>query len=66
MKYSCRDCAYFQSDPQWLENALPGLNAFSSAYSVARGESGICMKRDLYLAPDIQCKDFVLIGKIRK
>jgi len=60
MKYSCRDCKYFQSDPQWLENAMPGLNSLSSAYGTARGEAGICTKRDLYLDPDIQCRDFLL------
>jgi len=66
MKYTCRDCRYFRSDPRWLENELPGLNALSSAYGAARGEAGICTKRDLYLAPDIQCRDFLLVETIRK
>ncbi len=59
MEITCRDCKYFHNDPQWLEKAFPGLNALSSAYGCARGEAGVCTKRDLYLSPVSKCKDFV-------
>ncbi|OHE57786.1 MAG: hypothetical protein A2Z47_04585 [Thermodesulfovibrio sp. RBG_19FT_COMBO_42_12] len=58
MKYTCRDCKYFNNDPAFLEKAFPGLNALSSAYGSTRGENGICSKRDLYLSPIKQCGDF--------
>lgn len=58
MKFTCRDCKYFNNDPHWLEEALPGLNALSSAYGATRGENGICTKSDLYLSPVKQCRDF--------
>lgn len=58
MEKTCRDCKYFNNDPAWLERAFPGLNALSSAYGTARGEAGICSKRDLYLSPIKKCKYF--------
>ena len=58
MQHTCRDCRYFNNDPAWLEKALPGLNALSSAYACTRGENGICTKRDIYLSPAAKCKDF--------
>jgi len=58
MNNTCRDCRYFNNDPAWLEKALPGLNALSSAYGATRGENGICIKRDLYLSPIDKCRDF--------
>jgi len=58
MKYTCRDCRFFNNDPAWLEKAFPGLNALSSAYGSTRGENGVCSKRDLYLSPIKKCKDF--------
>lgn len=58
MGITCRECKYFNNDPAWLERVLPGLNALSSAYGSARGEAGICNKRDLYLSPIKKCKYF--------
>lgn len=58
MQYTCRDCKYFNNDPGWLEQVFPGLNALSSAYGTARGEAGICNKRDIYLSPVQKCKYF--------
>ncbi len=57
---TCRDCKYFNNDPEWLEKELLGLNALSSAYSSARGEAGVCIKLDLYLSPIKKCIYFEL------
>jgi hypothetical protein len=61
MEKTCRDCKYFNNDPAWLERAFPGLNALSSAYGTARGEAGVCSKRDLYLSPIKSCTQFELL-----
>jgi hypothetical protein len=61
--FTCRDCKYFNNDPAWLERAFPGLNALSSAYGTARGEAGVCSKRDLYLSPIKKCKYFDYIDQ---
>ncbi len=58
MVVTCRDCSYFNNDPAFLEKAFPGLNALSSAYGTARGEAGICSKRDIYLSPIKKCNYF--------
>jgi len=58
MNYTCRDCKYFNNDPEWIETVFPGLNALSSAYGTARGEAGVCIKRDLYLFPVKKCVFF--------
>jgi hypothetical protein len=58
MDITCRECKHFNNDPAWLERELPGLNALSSAYSSARGEAGICVKRDIYLSPIKKCNYF--------
>jgi len=58
MGNTCRDCIYFENNPRWLENELPGLNALSSAYGSARGEAGICSKLDIYLSPVKKCDFF--------
>lgn len=58
MEHTCRDCVYFNNDPAWIEKAFPGLNSLSSAYGTARGEAGICSKRDIYLSPVSKCTDF--------
>jgi hypothetical protein len=60
---TCRDCKYFNNDPDWLEQALPGLNALSSAYGATRGENGICTKHDIFLSPEKQCRDFEVQSK---
>jgi|RifCSP19_3_1023858.scaffolds.fasta_scaffold15337_3 hypothetical protein len=58
MGLTCRDCIHFNNDPAWLERVFPGLNALSSAYGSARGEAGICNKRDIYLSPIKKCAYF--------
>jgi hypothetical protein len=58
MTFTCRDCRYFNNEPAFLERAFPGLNALSSAYGATNGENGICTKRDIYLSPVKQCRDF--------
>ncbi|MEW6214734.1 MAG: hypothetical protein AB1478_05945 [Nitrospirota bacterium] len=58
MRLTCMECVYFNNDPAWLEKVFPGLNALSSAYGATRGESGICIKKDIYLSPVRQCSDF--------
>lgn len=57
---TCRDCKYFNNDPAWLEREFLGMNILSSAYSSARGEAGVCIKRDLYLSPIKKCIYFEL------
>lgn len=63
MKHTCRDCKFFCNDPAWLEREFPGMNALSSAYSTIRGEAGVCMMHDIYLAPVISCRYFTHISK---
>lgn len=55
---SCRDCKFFIHDPAGLERALPGLAILSSAYGAARGATGLCERRDLFLTPAPACPQF--------
>jgi hypothetical protein len=52
MGLTCRDCIHFNNDPAWLERVFPGLNALSSAYGSARGEAGVCNKRNYFAHTD--------------
>jgi hypothetical protein len=56
----CRNCGYFHNDPQFLETAIKGLNAMSSAWGSVRAEDGLCQRHDRYLTADSGCADFTL------
>jgi len=57
---TCRDCKYFNDDPQYLERELKGLTILSSAYGSTRANAGICDKLNLFLEPIRagECPDF--------
>ncbi len=58
MSANCSDCRHFQADPASIEAAFPGLSSLSSAYSSVRGDAGLCLRRDLFVAPSKRCEDF--------
>jgi hypothetical protein len=55
---TCRDCINFRNDPAELEFAIAGMTSLSSAYIAARGEDGLCIKRDRYVGPAARCSDY--------
>lgn len=54
----CRNCRHFRNDPAYLEAAIKGLSALSSAYASVRGDDGLCLAHDRYLSADAGCRDF--------
>jgi len=54
----CRDCRHFRNDPEYLEGAIKGLSALSSASASVRAEDGLCLFHDRYLSADSSCSDF--------
>ncbi len=60
---TCFDCRHFVNDPRQLELSIPGLNTLSSAYASVRGESGLCSRLDLFLAPGGDCPNFEREGE---
>jgi len=58
MEITCRECRFFNNDPEWLENVFYGFKSPSSAYWATRGENGICSKLDLYISPTKRCIHF--------
>jgi hypothetical protein len=58
MNASCRQCANFVIAPEELENIIPGLNIFSSAYGSVRADTGYCKHKDIFLTPTVACPGF--------
>ena len=58
MTVACRDCRFFDGDPESIEAAFPGLKSLSSAYSSVRADAGICNRRELFVSPSKVCEDF--------
>jgi hypothetical protein len=54
----CLDCSHFRNAPEFLEAALRGLSALSSAHASVRKDDGVCLLHDLYLSADAQCAEF--------
>jgi len=55
---TCRDCRFFIDDPHQLERMLPGVLALSSTYGSSRGDSGICLQKETFQAPELRCDEF--------
>lgn len=55
---SCGGCAHFRNDAAFLEAAFAGLASLSSGHASVRGEDGICLRHDRYLAATSWCRDF--------
>jgi hypothetical protein len=51
----CATCRYFRDDPAFLEQALPGLNALSSARGSVRADDGICQHHNRYVSARGAC-----------
>ncbi len=54
----CGDCRHFRNDPVYLEDAIKGLSALSSAWASVRAEDGICLLHDRYLSSEASCDRF--------
>lgn len=50
-KQTCQHCCHFVDHPAAIEAEFPYLTVFGSAYASARGNAGLCSKRDLFLDP---------------
>lgn len=53
----CGSCRYFHNEPGMLERTFRGLTVLSSAYGSARGDAGLCVKRELFLSPGHGCRE---------
>ncbi len=54
----CARCKFFESDPAAIEAAFPGMSSLGSAYASVRSDAGLCIRRDLFLTPLKNCRDF--------
>ncbi len=54
----CRDCRHFRNDPEYLEGAIKGLSALSSASASVRADDGLCLFHDRYFSAESSCADF--------
>ena len=54
----CRNCRHFRNDPAYLEAAIKGFHAMSSAVGSVRMDDGLCLRHDRYLAAESVCADF--------
>jgi len=50
---------HFRADPQELENAIPGLRSFGSAFAAVRADDGLCALHDRYLSATAHCAQHV-------
>ncbi len=55
---TCKECKFFDNDPESLELTFPGFKILGSAYSSARGDAGICNFHNLFLLPGKACPEF--------
>ncbi|HEX3912657.1 MAG TPA: hypothetical protein VHW71_04050 [Steroidobacteraceae bacterium] len=56
--HCCLSCTRFEQAPAALEAAMPGLSSLSSAYAAVRGEDGICILHERYVASTSSCASF--------
>ena len=56
---ACRFCDGFVNEPDLLEEAIPGLTSFSSAYGSTRSDDGLCRRHDRYVRASFSCSDYV-------
>jgi hypothetical protein len=54
---ACRNCVNFRNDPVFLETAIKGLNAMSSAWASVRGDDGLCLRHDRFTQATGICPD---------
>ncbi len=55
----CGRCRFFIGEPRALEQAIPGLGILSSAYGSVRDNTGLCGRRDSFVAAgDSACSEF--------
>ncbi len=55
---SCWQCMFFVSEPDKLEQAVPGLNILSSAYGSVRADTGLCNVSQRFVTPIAACTAF--------
>ena len=55
---SCGGCTHFRNEAAFLEAAFAGLSSLSSGHASVRGEDGLCLHHDRYLAATSWCGDF--------
>ncbi|MGE5539383.1 MAG: hypothetical protein ACM30I_12260 [Gemmatimonas sp.] len=56
--HRCRTCAYFRNDPAYVESVMKGLATMSSGHASVRGDDGLCLRHDRYLAAEAVCEDY--------
>jgi len=57
---TCRSCVHFDDDPGHLENEVPGIMVFGSAYGSSKGHAGLCSALNRFHdpIPAQSCPDF--------
>jgi len=56
----CANCAHFVSDPEQLEDAIPGLRSLGSGFAAVRADDGLCLRHDRYLSAAAHCAQHFL------
>ncbi len=51
-------CVHFRDDADFIEQALPGLGALSSARGSVRVDDGICQRHDQFVSARGGCGEF--------
>jgi hypothetical protein len=54
----CAACVHFRDDADFIEQALPGLSALSSARGSVRADDGICQRHDRFVSGRGGCGKF--------
>jgi hypothetical protein len=56
---ACRQCVYFNNDPNFIEELYPGLTTMSSGFASVRDRDGFCNYNQIYLSALDSCPGFV-------
>jgi hypothetical protein len=62
---ACGQCAHFQNDPSFIEQAFRGLTTMSSGFASVRDRDGICALHQRYLSASDRCADFSPVAASR-
>ncbi|WP_266183033.1 hypothetical protein [Dyella humicola] len=59
---SCERCVHRLEDQRAVEQRMPGLTSFGSAYGASIAASRLCMLHDCWVSPEDGCTQFSAKG----
>jgi hypothetical protein len=54
----CRNCVFFDGDPQSMEVRIAGLRTLGSGFASVRDQDGLCEKHERYISATATCANF--------